>query len=102
MYAVVRKNVYEPTKLAEGAPRLAELEALHLSQPGFVGSLSVDAGDGATVLVNLWESEAHAVAGLQILGPHVERLVEPLFAKPSEVLGAGPVVAGDFVPTRTR
>ncbi|MGH7441020.1 MAG: hypothetical protein ACRENE_35550 [Polyangiaceae bacterium] len=102
MYAVVRRNVYDRTKLAQGAPRLAELDALHRNQPGFLGGISIDAGDGATVLVNLWESEAHAVAGLQILGPHVERLVEPLFAKPSQLLGAGPAVTRDLAPNRTK
>ena len=101
MYAVGEGPSTIRRSWPRGAPQLAEFNALHLGQPGFLGSLLVDAGDGATVLVNLWESEAHAVAGLQILGPYVERLVEPLFAKPSELLGAGEVVGSDFVPTRT-
>ena len=92
MYAVVRKLTYDPTRLAAGGQQqLAEFNAIHERQPGFRGSLVIRASEGAKVALNLWESETEAVAGLEVLRPAVQRLLEPLLREPAVLLAAGPV-----------
>jgi hypothetical protein len=98
MYAIVRRNTYDEAKLARDRQKLDEFDRLHAQQPGFRGHLSIDAGDGSTIVVNVWESEAHALAGLEVLRSTVPRLVEPLLASESELIAAGPVVANDLLP----
>ncbi len=97
IYAVVRELRYDAAKLSGAAGQLDEFQRLHASQPGYIGSLSVEAGQGRRVVVNLWQSEAQAFAGREALEPAVRRLVEPLLAAPAELLGAGPVVDNDLV-----
>jgi hypothetical protein len=92
MYAVVRKLTYDQSRLAAGGQQqLAEFNAVHERQPGFRGSLVVQAADGGTVALNLWESEREAMAGLEVLRPAVQQLLEPLLREPAVLVGAGPV-----------
>lgn len=98
MQAVLRINSYDPDKLAAGQQQLAEFNRLHAAQPGFLGSLTVDLGEGRQFVINLWDNEEHRVGGLDALGPVVERLVNPLLAGPSELIGFGPVIASDGLP----
>jgi hypothetical protein len=60
MYAIIRKNAYDPAKLAHAGPALAEFQDLHAAQPGYAGSIDVDAGDGKRIIVNLWQTEQDA------------------------------------------
>jgi hypothetical protein len=96
--AVMRVNSFDPGKLAEGREQLEEFNRLHAAQPGFLGSVTVDLGEGRQFVLNLWDSEEHRLSGLDALGPAVERLVNPLLAKPSELVGFGPVIAADALP----
>lgn len=96
--AVLRVNSFDPDKLAADQEQLEEFNRLHAAQPGFLGSVTVDLGEGRQFVLNLWDSEEHRVAGLGALGPAVERLVNPLLARPSELIGFGPVVASDGLP----
>ncbi len=96
MYAIVRETIYDPTKLIRGGDRLAEFQALHARQPGYKGSIVVDAGNGRWLTVNLWETEAHAAAALPAMMPAVQRLLEPMMAGPSQFIGGGPVVLADL------
>ena len=96
MYAIVRSNTYHPTKLAEVRAQLAEFQELHAHQPGYRGAIVVDAGNGRWLTVNLWESEEHATAALPAMVPQVQRLLGPLTAAPSEVIGTGSVVLTDL------
>lgn len=96
MFAVVRRTAYDPAQLAQVRERLAEFQPLHADQPGYRGTLVVDAGDGRWLTVNLWETQEQATAALPAVGPAVRRLLGPLQAGPSEVLGAGPVVLTDL------
>ena len=98
MQAVLRINSYDPDKLAAGQEQLDEFNRIHAAQRGFLGSLTVDLGDGRQFVLNLWDSEEHRVSGLNALGPAVERLVRPLLAGPSELIGFGPVLASDGLP----
>src|SRR5215467_5057418 len=93
MYAVIRKLVYDKSRLdAGGQQQLAEFNAIHGRQPGFRGSMAIQADDGSTVALNLWESATDAMAGLAVLRPAVQQLLEPLLQEPAVLVGAGPVV----------
>jgi hypothetical protein len=93
MYAVVRKLTYDQTRLAAGGrQQLVEFNAIHERQPGFRGSLVLRAEDGGTVALNLWESERDAMAGLEVLRPAVQQLIEPLLREPAVLVGAGRVI----------
>jgi hypothetical protein len=96
MYAVVRDNPFDATKLAQGRKQLDEFQALHARQPGFRGSLVVDLGNGHLLAVNLWETKEHAAAALPAMIPAVQRLIEPMLAAPSKLIGEGPVVQNDL------
>lgn len=98
MYAIIRKNAYDPAKLAQAGHALAAFQALHAAQPGYAGSIDVDAGDGQRIVVNLWHTEQDARAGLTQLVPHLQRLLEPLMTGPSQLIGSGEVAATDLAP----
>ena len=100
MYAIIRKNTYDPGKLAQAGPALAELQALHAAQPGYAGGIDVDTGQGQRLIVNLWHTEQHARAAMTVLLPHVQRLLGPLMAGPSQLLAAGEVATTDLPPQR--
>jgi len=57
MYAIIRKNTYDPGKLEYARPALAQFQALHAAQPGYAGSIDIDTGPGQQIIVNLWHSE---------------------------------------------
>jgi hypothetical protein len=96
MYAIIRKNTYDPVKLAHAGHALGEFQALHAVQPGYAGSIDVDAGRGQRIIVNLWETEQDARAGLEVLVPYLQRLLEPLMAGPSQLVGSGEVAVSDL------
>jgi hypothetical protein len=100
MYAIIRKNTFDSDKLTRAAATLAEFRELHAAQPGYMGSIEIDAGAGQSIVVNLWQTEQDARAGLAVLVPHVQRLLEPLMAGPSQVIGAGEVAATDLASRR--
>jgi pimeloyl-ACP methyl ester carboxylesterase len=97
MYAIVRENTYDPEKLARGRSALDEFRAVHAAQPGYLWSAEVEAGEGRWFVVNVWDSREAATAALPRMVPVVQRLLDPLMAAPSKLLGAGPVVATDLV-----
>ena len=97
MYAVVRRNSYDPEKLAAREDAMKEFQDRHADQAGYIGNLVVDAGDGQHVLVTLWRSEEEAKAAIPRLVPHIQRLVEPVLASPSELIGTGQVIVNDLV-----
>ena len=93
MYAVIRKLAYDQTRLAQGGQQhLAAFQAIHERQPGYRGSMLIQVDNGNTVALNLWDSEREAMAGLSVLGPEVQRLLEPLLREPAVLVGAGQVV----------
>ena len=94
MYAVVRVNAWDAKKRVNAGKDIEEFDRIHADQPGFLGSLMVDLGDGRDAIVNLWKSEEQAIAALPVLGPAVARLLEPLMAEPSVLVGAGEVTQG--------
>ncbi|MCW4354315.1 hypothetical protein ONR57_13490 [Hoyosella sp. YIM 151337] len=94
MYAVVRLNHFDTDKLTSSAADVAEFDRIHGEQPGFIGSLIVDVGDGKQATVNLWDSAESAQAALPRIGPVVARLLSPLMKADSQLLGTGTVIKG--------
>lgn len=95
MYAILRQYTYDPAKLSEADEALAAVQGLHQAQPGYAGSIVVDDGQRFTA-VNLWQTEHDAAAGRGAIGAQVRRLLEPVMTTPSQLLGAGEVVASDL------
>jgi len=97
MYAIVRESTYHPNALERGRDRLDEFQALHAAQPGYAGTVVVELSAGRWLTVNVWESEEDARTALPAMAPAVERLLEPMMARPSEMIGAGRVVLTDLI-----
>jgi hypothetical protein len=95
MYSVIRENFYDLQKLERAGKQMQEFQSVHAAQPGYHGNIVVDLGSGRMLIVTLWDSEAQAHAARTALEPHIERLLIPLMAKPSHLLGAGKVVVND-------
>ncbi len=102
MYAIARKNAFDPERLAKGRKDMDEFQELHSRQPGYRGSIIVDLGQGVWLTVNIWESQEASSNGQRALVPEVVRLLEPMMSKPSEFLGAGHVISSDIEGIRTR
>jgi hypothetical protein len=99
MYSVIRENFYDLTKLTRADSEIKEFNAIHAAQPGYFGNIIVDLGAGHMLIVTLWESEKSAHAARQALEPDIQRLLVPLMAEPSRLIGAGNVVVNDL-PSR--
>lgn len=66
MYVRVITAQYQPGKMDEGIRIFSELLPEITEQPGFKGFLGlVHPGNGKTMSISMWESEAHA----QVIGP---------------------------------
>lgn len=100
MYAVVRINQLDRDRLGTAQDQLREFDQTHSAQPGYRGTLNIDLGSDRHLIVNLWNSEQHAAAGRAALSAGVARLLEPVLAQPSQLLGAGPVLALDLLHER--
>lgn len=96
MYAIVRESTYRQGELERGRERLDEFQELHAAQPGYAGTLVIEVDPDRWVSVNLWDSEADAAAALPKMVPVVRRLLEPMMAAPSAIVGAGRVVLTDL------
>jgi len=46
MFATVREATFDPEKLARGTGQMQEFYRIRAQQPGYKGSLTVDAGTG--------------------------------------------------------
>ena len=100
MYAVVRETQYNPDRLTQGSSELDEFQRLHAAQPGYEGNVVVDTSDGRRITLTLWASEAHSTAARLVLEPEVRRLLAPLMAAPSRIIGVGSVVSADVKGNR--
>ncbi|HTK95433.1 MAG TPA: hypothetical protein VL382_07315 [Terriglobales bacterium] len=96
MYAVIRENFYDLERLQRAGRQMQEFNAIHAAQPGYRGNVVTDLGGGHMLIVSLWESEADGHAAREALQPDIERLLVPLMAKPSHLVGAGNVVVDDL------
>ncbi len=96
MYAVIRDNQYDAKKLAQSANEMAEFNTRHAAQPGYDGTVIVDLSNGHMLIITLWKTEKQAHAARVALEPDIQRLLVPLMTRPSNLLGAGPVVVSDL------
>jgi hypothetical protein len=96
MYAVIRDNQYDPKKLPQSAKEMSEFNAHHATQPGYDGNIVVDLSNGHMLIVTLWRTEKQAHAARIALEPDIQRLLVPLMTRPSQLVGAGPVVVADL------
>ena len=99
MYAIVRRYAYNSATISRAGQALAAAQELHAAQPGYAGGIVVDDGQHF-IAVNLWQSEHDAAAGRAAIGTQVQRQLGPLMATPSQLLGAGQVVATDLADHR--
>ena len=99
MFAAVRETTFDPEKLRQGQAQMDEFAALRDRQPGLVGSVLLDAGDGRRLTLTLWESEAQAMAARAVLEPESQRLLAPLSTVPGRFLAQGPVLRNDLAKT---
>jgi hypothetical protein len=95
----MRETVYHADRLAHATRQLDEFRTLHAAQPGYQGNIVVDTSDGRRITVTLWASEADSAAARRALEPEVRRLLAPLMARPSRILGVGLVVTADVTST---
>ena len=92
MYAVIREATRRPERAESGRAAREEFAARRARQPGYRGSLTVDASDGRRVVIALWESEQAHAAARGSLAPQAERLL----GGPSRIVYQGAVVADDL------
>jgi len=96
MYAVVRDNTFDPTRRADSPDAVQAFRAAHAAQPGYRGSIVVDAEGGRELSITLWASRADAEAARVALGPVIGRTLGPLMAIPSTLVGLGEVAFDDL------
>lgn len=99
MFATVREGTSDPEKMARGRGQADEFWGIRAQQPGYRGSVTIDAGQGRVLIVTLWETREQAEAARVILEPEAERLLGALWTAPTRVIASGPVLRGEFPPT---
>ena len=98
MHAVFRETRYSPDASVVESDVYREFNRIHAAQPGYRGTMVIDAGDGRLLTVTLWETAEAMTAAREALGTVVARLLDPHMAAPAVLLGTGPVVVNDLVP----
>jgi len=96
MYAIVGEITIKAGNEERAAPLIQELQQLRARQPGYRGSVTVDAGEGRMLLLALWDSEEQATAAGQVLMPEGERLLGDIRTGPPRRLGRGTVRHDDI------
>ena len=96
MYAVVREASYDSKKRADSSEQIEEFARIRAQQPGYLGAVTVDTGNGRTLSVVLWESKEQQEAAGAKLTPEAERLMGPLWTTPARIIGSGNVVYDDL------
>jgi hypothetical protein len=95
MFAVVREATYDSEKKASGNSQVEEFARIRAQQAGYRGSVTVDAGDGRTLTIALWDSEPEQQAASATLAPEAQRLLAPLWKVPGRIIGSGEVIHDD-------
>jgi hypothetical protein len=96
MYAVLREATYDVEKKSRASKQVDEFARIRAEQPGYRGVVTVDIGDGRTLTVALWDTEAQNKAASAKVAPEAERLMGPLWTTPSQVIGSGEVIYNDL------
>jgi len=96
MFAVVREATYDTKKRAGGSKQVEEFARIRAQQAGYRGTVTVEAGDGRTLTLALWESKEQQEAASAMLTPEAQRLMGPLWTIPARILGSGEVTQNDL------
>ncbi len=96
MYAIVRETTTKPGEEERAAPLRQEFQQLRARQPGYRGSVTVDAGEGRMLFLSLWDSEEQVEAAGRVLQPEAERLLGDSWTGPPRIVGAGTVRQDDL------
>ncbi len=96
MFATVREATFDAEKRARGQAQVEEFARIRAQQPGYRGSLTVDAGNGRMLIVSLWETAEQGRAAQAALDPQAQRLIVPLMSASPHVLGSGEVAYDDL------
>ncbi len=96
MYGVVRETTFDSKKRADSSEQIEEFARIRAQQPGYLGAVTMDAGNGRTLSVVLWESKEQQEAAGAKLAPEAERLMGPLWTTPARIIGTGNVVYDDL------
>ena len=96
MFAVVREATYDTKKKASGSKQVEEFARIRAQQAGYRGTVTVDAGDGRTLTLALWESKEQQEAASTTLAPEAQRLMGPLWTTPARIVGTGEVIQNDL------
>jgi hypothetical protein len=96
MYAVVRETNYAPENPIYQTEQFREFQQEHSRLHGYQGTIVADVGSGRFITLTLWQTSEDMTAGREIMGPVVERLLNPLMIAPAKLIGTGPVVVDDL------
>ena len=97
MYAVFRENTYPNELELDRDQNFREFQEKHADQPGYLGTVVADTGNGRHLSITLWATEAEMKAAREALGPVIGSLLDPLMVSPSKLLGTGRVVVNDVI-----
>lgn len=100
MYAIARLNTFDPDKLAAAWESLQQFDSVHSTQPGYIGSITLDLHEGRRLVINVWQSRQHATKALSVLGPEIGKVLNPLMLETSQLLGSGEVISTDLIPSK--
>ena len=96
MFAMIREGTADRDKMAQGRAQVEEFHRLRAQQPGYRGGVSVDTGDGKTLIVSLWDTPEQAEAAGEKMKPEADRLLGSLWTTPTRVIARGPVLYNDI------
>ena len=96
-YAIIRESTVQPEAKHGYDAASTEFVAILAQQPGYRGTMAVNAGDGRRARVVLWADEAASAASSLVMPAHSDRLLQPHRTGPSTIVYQGPVVADDRI-----
>lgn len=95
MYAVLRETSYSPDKPFYQSQQFQQFQQEHSRLHGYHGTIVVETGPGQFITLTLWQTSEDMTAAREVMGPVVERLLNPLMISPAKLLGTGAVVVND-------
>lgn len=69
MYATVREGTANPETMARGKQQVEEFQRIRAQQPGYPGSMTMEAEHGRVLIITLWETPEQGKAAQQKLDP---------------------------------
>jgi len=97
MYAVFRETTYATDEKIEETEAFKTFQDKHAKQPGYLGTVVTNVGEGRYLTVTLWQSKKNMDDARDALAPIVDDLLNPFMTAPSKLLGTGPIVVNDII-----